>query len=152
MSRTRPIDGRPLPAMRLVLAAMLLWASPASAADEEDGHIDIESMTSGARVLIDGIDVAGVPLQEPLSVSPGSYTVTLQAPGHMTHTQTVEVEAGQVVTIQADLFAFSGILSLTCNVEGAVAKVGRLEFSAPVTEQEIVAGQHEIVVQAEGYL
>ncbi|MFW5879162.1 MAG: PEGA domain-containing protein [Myxococcota bacterium] len=152
MNGIQATSRRPLPAFGLLLATLLCWSSPALAEEEQDGHIDIRSLTSGARVLIDGIEVARVPLHEPISVSPGSYTVTLQAPGHMVHTQTVEVEAGEVATIDADLFAFAGILSLTCNAEDATVRIGGQELSAPVSEHEIVTGEHEIVVQAEGYL
>ncbi len=139
-----------LPALLFLVAAPRVAGARSG---EPSGHIEIVSYTRGARVMIDDIEVGRLPLRDPITVSPGSYTISISAPGYMTHTETVEVEPRRTVTVDVDLLAFAGVLVLSSNVDGARVRIGpRVIGEVPIIDREIPAGTHTIVVEAEGYL
>jgi hypothetical protein len=135
----------------VTLTALVLLSQ--ALASDGTGRIDVRSNTPGARVLVDDVEVARLPLEAPLAVAPGTYRVTLRAPGYMAHSEEVEVRAGREVTVAAELFAFAGVVFVTSNVEGAVVRVNDRPFGeTPILERELIAGEHDLLVESPGYL
>jgi hypothetical protein len=66
--------------------------------------LTLASTPSGATVLLDGKPVEGSP-RTPTSfqVPPGQHTISLSAPGHATHMQTVEARYGRAIILDVPL-------------------------------------------------
>lgn len=63
----------------------------------------VDSIPSGARVMLDGDDVGTTPLQ--LEVSPGSHTMELSADGYEPFSQAVDIDRGTTESLRLRLSA-----------------------------------------------
>jgi len=75
-----------------------------AAAKEKIGTVKVTSDRVGARVLVDGEEYGVTPLEDPLYLKPGSYTIEARL-GEDTRTESVAARAGAETTIE---LAFEG--------------------------------------------
>ncbi|MCZ7677259.1 MAG: PEGA domain-containing protein [Sandaracinaceae bacterium] len=67
------------------------------------GRLVVRADVEGARVAVDGVDVATTPLAEPLPVSAGSHTVEVRAPGRESVRRAIAVAGQEEVVLEVSL-------------------------------------------------
>ncbi len=120
------------------------------------GHLMVRADVNGARVALDGVDVATTPLAAPLPVSAGSHTVEVRAPGHETVRRGIAV-AGQEdveleVTLREEIVprgtlrVSASIPEVRIDVDGESVGITPLPSTLPLR-----AGPHEVRASRAGY-
>jgi hypothetical protein len=129
-----------------------------------EGSIDITSNLPGALVYLDGIykgaTQAGTTFNV-IAVSPGSHTILLHLPGYTDFTRTVQVNAGQISTTNAEFTVQqspapsspqTGSIIVTSTPTGGQVYVdNQLRGAAPVTIYNVATGTHIINMKLAGY-
>ncbi len=120
------------------------------------GTLVVRADVEGARVSIDGVDVATTPLAEPLRVSAGSHTVEVRAPGREMVRRGVAVAGQEQVVVEVSLreeVVPRGTLRLSTNVpevgisiDGEPIGVTPLPSTVPLR-----AGEHVVIASRPGY-
>lgn len=125
------------------------WKKPAR---KITGTLVIESHTHGARVFVNGDEVGSLPLQNPINLMPGSYSVKVAKPGYTEYIETIRLRAGRTVRLEVDLFPVKGILSLDSAPSGArVYLGGKFLGKTPLVELEVEPGSHRMRVARTGF-
>ena len=115
------------------------------------GQLAVFSFAKGAQIEINGTSVGTVPRAEPFALKPGKYAVRVFKRGFTEFVETVTIEAGETVEVEADLIAFAGIVEIKANVPGATVAIdGKLAGKVPF-DRDVPAGKHTFVVQAPGF-
>ena len=111
---------------------------------------------AGSNVSIDGVLIARGNTNRVLPA--GQYTVRVTLNGFQDFQQVVNVQAGQITTVQANLqpIANDGTLVVRSNVAGARVfingnEVGVINSSGSLTVQGLPIGSHELVLIAPGF-
>jgi hypothetical protein len=94
------MDRMRTPSLPLAVALAL----SCSHARGEEAKLTVEG-PDDAAVHLDGQLVAITPLEEPLTIAPGSHFVAITLDGHHPETRTIEVAAGETATVAVDLEA-----------------------------------------------
>lgn len=135
----------------LIPAAAFANKPPRKRNGPTTGTVEVFCFVKGAEVELNGQSVGQAPLTKAITLKPGTYTVRVHKRGYTEFIETVSVEAGKNVELEADLIAFAGIVKINANVAGAsVAVDGKLAGKVPF-DKDIQAGKHTITVQAEGH-
>jgi serine/threonine-protein kinase len=141
--------GRPQP-MRMTSAPIPAGRKVAPGS----GEMRLTSYPAGAQVQIDGWTEPTwiTPFSSP-SMSAGKHAVIFSKSGYITQTQTVEVAAGQALTVHATLPMSVSTLSVSSDPAGAAILVdgketGRLTPAKIAVEK----GGHKIVVRKQGFV
>jgi hypothetical protein len=134
----------------------------------DTGSIDITSNLPGALVYLDGIykgsTYSGNPFNV-ISVSPGSHTLLLHVPGYTDFIKTINVNAGQISTVNAALTssqaapqslappssATGSIIVTSTPAGGQVTVDDKFRGVAPVTIYNVGPGNHIINMKLPGY-
>jgi len=127
--------------------------NPEVAADQ--GTLKVVSTVPEAEVFIDGAAVGRVPQEARLAA--GDHPVVVRLPGYKQFEQTVRIEPGQTVTVQADLKAV-GRLRILSTPSGATVLINGLpardgdgnEVKTPV-DIEVEVGETVVRVEAPGF-
>ncbi|MFT5434684.1 MAG: hypothetical protein ACI9OJ_005398 [Myxococcota bacterium] len=115
------------------------------------GKLAIFSMSKGATVEVDGRKVGTIPLAGPLELPTGTHTVRVHARGHLEFNETVGVEGGKLLELDADLIPTAGMLRIESNVPGATVAIdGNLAGKTPF-DSDVPPGKHVVLVQSKGY-
>jgi hypothetical protein len=119
------------------------------------GTLQIFCFTEGATIEINGEQRGTTPMNAPLTLEPGNYTVRVFKRGYTEFVEAVDVARGQNTELDANLIAFAGLVRIDVNVDEATIAVdgvvsGQASRSNPF-DKDIPAGQHEFTVQAPGY-
>jgi len=115
------------------------------------GALQINSITEGADVIIDGNPVGKIPLGEPLKLAPGKHTLKMTLKGYTEYLDVFNIQPGQTTNLDIDLLPYAGVLQVTCNVEEARVFIdGKFVGTAPV-EEEVLIGDRSIRVRKAGY-
>jgi hypothetical protein len=137
------------------------------------GSIDIISATPGALVYLDGIYkgsiISGTTFSI-ISVSPGPHTILIHAPGYADITRPVQVEAGQIATVDASSpstyttgstaglqssassSTAPGTIVVTSTPAGGQVTVdNQFRGVAPVTIYNVAPGTHIVNMKLAGY-
>jgi len=117
------------------------------------GEMRLTSFPTGAKVQIDGWAEPTwiTPFNSP-GMSAGKHAVAFSKSGYITQTQTVEVTAGQVLTIHAQLQVSASTLAVASDPPGAVILVDGKETGRLTPAQIAVEkGEHKIVVRKQGF-
>lgn len=120
------------------------------------GHLEVRTDVEGARIAIDGVDVATTPLDAPIPLSAGSHTVEVRAPGREAVRRAVAI-AGQEqvaldVTLREEIIprgtlrVVSALPEVTIAVDGEQVGVTPLPSTVPLR-----AGRHEVTATRRGY-
>lgn len=121
------------------------------------GAISVAGDVQGARVTIDG-QARGVTPTIVDGLSEGEHTVDVRMDGEgfRPFLQTVRVTAGQTTLVNPQLREErpqSGSLRVVCSAPGAQVSIdGDENQRAPAARDNLAAGEHLVVVTAEGYL
>jgi hypothetical protein len=108
------------------------------------GALSISANVAGARVMIDGRLVGRTPVTT--SLSPGSYTVRLEADGHRPTSRSIEVIPGSTFEISENLIVHTGFVRVLVIPWGSVFVDGRLHAENTDIRQtiELPAGRHTV--------
>lgn len=115
------------------------------------GGIDISSTPPGAAIRLNGAEVGRTPhvLQR---VPLGQNELVLSLAGYELSTHSVELDAGQQITIDATLVALPGALTVLSTPTNAKVYVqGKLRGRTPVTLSNLDSGDYALRVEKAGY-
>ncbi|MDD5700626.1 MAG: PEGA domain-containing protein [Dehalococcoidales bacterium] len=113
----------------------------------------LKSSPSGANIFINNAE-AGV-TNRSINLDPGSYDILLQKEGYEDYIQTVTLEEGQTVTIDAALIAINeatGTLIINSDPTGADLFIDSKAAGTTPYNQNIRVGTHYILIRSAGYL
>ncbi|KKK76906.1 hypothetical protein LCGC14_2858950, partial [marine sediment metagenome] len=125
---------------------------------ENIGELSISS-TPAADVFLGGVD-AGKITPASFTLVPGTYDVSLEAPGHKTWTGKAFVKAGKTEEIHAELKPRDptekeetmGYLSINTEPMGAIAIIDGIVMDYPTpTKVDLDPGTHSVVIRKKGY-
>jgi hypothetical protein len=109
------------------------------------GLLKVVSTVPEAMVFIDGAAIGKVPVEKRMSA--GEHPVVVRLEGFKQFEQKVRVEAGQTVTVQADLKAVGRLRVLTTPSGASVSINGLVVGKTPITDLDVETG--ETVLRAE---
>jgi hypothetical protein len=113
------------------------------------GVLNVVSSTPNALVFIDGEQLGKVPQKK--KVSSGTHPVVVQLEGFKQFQQKVRVEAGQTVTVQADLKAVGRLRVLTTPTKATVLINGLPAGQTPITDLEVETGETVVRIELAGF-
>ncbi|HTM20445.1 MAG TPA: PEGA domain-containing protein, partial [Kofleriaceae bacterium] len=113
------------------------------------GNLKVVSPVPDAQVYIDGEGVGSTPQNK--EVAPGDHFVVVQKQGYKKFEKKVRLEAGQTISITAELKAVGAIKILTRPSPADVEIDGKPAGKTPFDAGEIDVGKHVIVLRYEGY-
>lgn len=135
----------------VILSVGLPTAALGKKRRRKPGKIKVESITTGAEVLVDGKSRGHLPL-DPIEVRPGKHVVELVKLGHFPFSERVRVRAGRTVTVVGDLLPFAGVVTVNSMPAGAEVTLGEKVLGiTPLDDLEVLPGVHELLVSLEGY-
>lgn len=125
------------------------------AAPADQGTLKVVATLPEAEVFIDGANVGKVPQEKKLSA--GEHLVLVRLPGHKAYEQKVRIEAGQTVTVQADLKAVGRLRILSTPtgaavlVNGMPAKDDEGREKTPL-DLEVETGETVVRIEMPGFI
>ena len=135
----------------LVPALVLLLAASAEARRGGTGQLQLNSMTTGAVVLIDGKEVGAIPLAGSINLPVGQHTLKITKRGYTEFLDVFTITRHKTTTLDIDLLPYAGVLTVTSSAEGARVFIdGKFEGTTPV-EKEVLIGRRAIRVTKAGY-
>jgi hypothetical protein len=114
----------------------------------DQGTIKIVSTVPEAEVFIDGAAVGKVPQERRVSV--GEHPVMVRLPGYKTFEQKVRVDAGQALTVSADLKAVGRLRILSTPV-GASVLINGLPVGKTPYDDEVEVGESVMRIEYPGF-
>ena len=124
------------------------------------GDLVIASEPPGASVSLDGVykgNTQSGDLLDLTGILPGTYTLLIQLANYQDFTSSVEVQAGRVTRVNAELVAAtypsrSGTLLITSDPQGANIFLDNACIGiTPLTIPSVEAGTHSLVLRLPGY-
>lgn len=120
------------------------------------GRLWVRADVDGARVALDGVDVATTPLLQALQVSAGSHTVEIRAPGREVVRRAVAVAGQEEVVVEVTLreeVIPRGTLRVTASIGGAAVDVNgeRIGVTPLASTVPVRAGRHLLAARRPGY-
>jgi len=112
------------------------------------GKIKVVSPVPEARVFIDGANVGGAPTEK--EVTAGEHFVVVEKEGYAKFEQKVAVEAGQAITVTAQLRSVGKVRFLSTPAGAEVVLDGKPAGKTPY-EADIEGGDHVVTLRLEGY-
>lgn len=126
--------GRGMALILCGLAAAMLWIAPAQSAT-----LAVEG-PAGAELFVDGVLVGTLPLAAPVPVEPGVRVLECRKPGHLVHTEAVNIEGPETaLNLRLELDALSRRRALGSSV--VLAGLGQLYQGRPRLGWTMVALQ-----------
>lgn len=135
--------------MAVLVAMASLDASDAEAQRRrrrraEPATLVVQSSVQGAEVLVDEEVVGVTPLEDAITLTPGSHTVRVRRPGYTEFTDVVTARAGQRIELPVDLLALSMVLTVRTEPDEARVFVdGTFRGTTPI-ELELIEGERSI--------
>jgi archaellum component FlaG (FlaF/FlaG flagellin family) len=119
--------------------------------NKETGLLLVESNPRGADVLIDGVSKGTTPLL--LTDLPlGKYTLEFRSLTQLPRTMEAELTGRTPVHVFAELISNTAQLTVSSEPEGAEVRInGILVGQAPVTIEEVQAGESDVKISKRGY-
>jgi formylglycine-generating enzyme required for sulfatase activity len=115
------------------------------------GLIDLNSSPAGATVLIDGIAVGATPLHG-VEIAAGSRSVRFEHKRYLPMESVVEVEGfGKKQSFQVELEPAWAMVTLQTQPAGATLMVDGLEQGLTPLQQELIAGQRQLIFTKENF-
>jgi hypothetical protein len=117
-----------------------------SAPGGKKGAIEILCFTPGADIYVEDKPIGKTPMEKPFEIPAGKYTIKVTKPGFSDYIDVVLVPPGDPTTIEVNLLATSGYLSVTSTVADTQVTIdGTFVGTAPY-EGELLVGTHELRV------
>ncbi len=115
------------------------------------GQIKITSVPSGAIVLLDGKRVGRAPYREG-KLTAKNYILRLRLNGYEDFSRTINVRAGELTPVTANLIQFVGGINISTDPEGASVLIDGEPFGeTPFQIEGISLGSHKVAVRKQGY-
>jgi hypothetical protein len=114
----------------------------------EQGILKVVSTVTEAQVFVDGAAVGKVPYEK--RISAGEHPVVVTRDGFKQFQQKVRVEAGQTVTVQADLKSV-GRLRILTNPAKAKVSINGIEAGKTPFDSEIEVGETVVSLELAGF-
>jgi len=113
------------------------------------GTLKVVSPVPEAAVYIDGESVGATPQTK--EMAPGDHFVVVQKVGYKKFEKKVRIEAGQTISITAELKA-AGSLKILSRPTGAEVEIdGKPAGKTPFDTEGLDAGKHVVVLRHQGY-
>jgi hypothetical protein len=113
------------------------------------GTLKVVSAVPDADVFIDGASIGKVPQEK--QITRGDHFVVVKLPGYKTFEQKIRLEAGQTLTVSADLRAV-GRLRIVSDPAGADVMINGVSVGVtPIDLTEVEVGTTIVTVQKAGY-
>ncbi|MBK7535968.1 MAG: PEGA domain-containing protein [Myxococcales bacterium] len=112
------------------------------------GTIKVVSPVPEAEVFIDGAGVGKVPQEK--RAAAGEHFVVVKLPGYKSFEQKVRLEAGQSLTVSAELKAV-GRLRILSNPLGASVMINGMENGKTPLDTEVEVGETVVRIEKPGY-
>ena len=108
-----------------------------------------------SSIEVDGAVIGVVPASGVVrvpDVGPGEHVVVARREGYLPVRSVVEVAGDRAQVVDVTTEGMPGRLTASANVAGAALRIGNTEArSLPLTDLEIPAGAHDLVVSRDGY-
>ena len=121
----------------------------ASQTTPSNANLSIQSTPPGATVRLDGVSLGSTPLAD-AAVSPGTHRLEIMLDDHQTHTEEIELLAGDNAPIRVTLRAL-GSIRVSSNQNGSTVSVGGRSVGETPLNRRLAAGRYRIDVTADGY-
>jgi hypothetical protein len=118
-------------------------------ASGDTGLLKVVSTVPEALVFVDGAALGKVPQEK--RVSTGEHPVVVRLEGYKQFEQKVRVEAGQTVTVQADLKAVGRLRVLTTPSKATVMINGMPVGQTPLPDLEVETGETVVRLELSGF-
>ncbi len=112
------------------------------------GTLHIVATVPGAEAFVDGVTVGVVPQQRELAH--GEHWIQVKLAGHKSYEQKVQLEAGQAMTITANLKP-TAALRIESTPPGAAVFVDRMRVGSTPLTVELELGEHAVLIERTGY-
>ncbi len=111
--------------------------------------VTVAGPEDGVLVTVNG---EPIPAGKKVEVEAGAHALEVKRAGWTRFSRMVNVEAGQVLTLPVALDPVAGVLSVRSDVAGSAVLVdGKQLGTAPLSEQLIPPGMHEVIVRRDGF-
>jgi hypothetical protein len=115
------------------------------------GYLQVNSTTTGAKVIIDGALIGRIPLDRKIKVRAGKHTVKIVKRGFTQYLDVVRVRRRRTKVVDIDLLPVSAALVVTSSAKNARVFVdGKFVGLTPV-DTDIQPGKHSLRVQRAGF-
>jgi hypothetical protein len=108
--------------------------------------LSVNPNVAGARVFVDRVEITG----NAASVSAGSHTVQVAAPGYKDYSVVVNVNSALTLTVTLEPIGF--LLSVNADVKGASIAVNNVGRGSLPYAESLPAGTYSVKVSAPGYV
>ncbi len=132
----------------VLLAAGTAFGGPPAGST---GRLVLTSQTEGAEVFVDGELVGKLPLEKPVVLKPGKYTLKITKKGFTEFIDVFTIKARRDTKLDIDLLPFAGVVRITTNVPGSRVFVdGKFVGETPL-DAELQPGARTLKLQKGGY-
>lgn len=114
----------------------------------DQGLLKVVSTAPEAMVFIDGAQIGKVPQER--RIAPGEHPVVVRLEGYKQFEQKVRLDAGQTVTVQADLKAV-GRLRVLSTPAKAMVTINGLPAGPTPLDTEVEVGENVVRIEQPGY-
>lgn len=115
------------------------------------GTLSVQTRPEGANVYVDGRLLGVTPFESTLSI--GAYELRIELDAYADYGQNIEVRAGEIRQVQADLQREAADVTFRSNAPGAEVFVDDDRFGQPVDQVlALDPGERTVVVRAPGYI
>jgi general secretion pathway protein A len=124
---------------------------PVPVPTERPGQLFVTSEVTGAAIKLDGeSNPAWVTPHTFTNLRPGVHVLDLSRPGYSEIRQSVNVESGRVMIVNATMATLNGELILTTEPPGAEVSIDGKPYGPSPMRTKVVAGRHSYTVQMAG--
>ncbi len=107
------------------------------------------SNVKGAEVLINGAKAGASPFKT--QITPGNYTVTVQAPGFLAYNETFTLTAAKAINVALQPATFE-LAANVSNVKGAQVLINSAAAGTTPFKSQLAPGTYTITLQAPGFV
>lgn len=117
------------------------------------GTILVECETPNAVVMLGERKIGITPFATPIAVNAGTYDLEVRAEGRVPYKASVEIAARAQKTLHVELTPIkkSGVLVIRSTIDGTRVTIDGVAAGKTPVERVVSAGNHTVVVEAEGY-
>lgn len=115
------------------------------------GFLVVTSMTTDAKVYVDGKLLGKTPFSKPISLRAGKHKLRATKSGHSNADLNFVIRPGRRTELSVDLIPFSGLVRFSCNEERAEVYVDKKLVGIAPLNQDLMVGDHDVQIVKEGH-